>query len=64
MSSAIPILTSPDNQVNLFAEAVKANLDRVTGQQRNAAKLKPLDKGASDEQMRVRLNDLLARLQG
>ncbi len=64
MSTAVPKLNTGDSQTDLWADAVAANVNRMSGQLKQYPKLKPLDVGATDEQMRVRLNELLTRLQG
>lgn len=64
MKTAIPPLATGDANVDRFAEAVKQNLDGITGQQKNAVKLKPLAATATTAEQITRLNALLERLQG
>lgn len=64
MKQAIPSVSSGNGEVDRFAEAVKQNLDSITGQQKNAAKLLPLAATATTAEQITRLNALLARIQG
>ena len=61
---AIPPLNSGDANLDRCLEAVKQNLDRMTGQQKNATKLSPLASTATTAEQIARLNALLERLQG
>lgn len=63
MKAAIPILNTGDPVVDRFAEAVKGNLDSITGQEKNATKLLPLAATATTADIINRLNALLARIQ-
>lgn len=62
--AAIPVLQTGNNELDRFAEVVKQNLDTLTGQQKNIARLVPLTDTASTSEIVARLNALLARLQG
>ena len=64
MKSAIPSLNTGSADVDRFADAVKTNLDSITGQQKNAVKLLPLAATATTAEMITRLNALLDRIQG
>lgn len=64
MKVAIPTLNTGNGDTDRFAEAVKTNLDSMTGQQKNAVKLLPLASTATTEEIITRLNELLRRLQG
>jgi hypothetical protein len=64
MKASIPILNTGNAQIDGFAEAVKQNLDSMTGQQKNAAKLLPLPSTATTAEIITRLNALLTRIQG
>lgn len=61
---AIPPVNSGNAVIDRFAEAVKQNVDSITGQQKNAAKLKPLAATATTAEQIERLNALLDRIQG
>lgn len=62
--AAIPVVNSGIADVDRFAEAVKQNLDGITGQQKNSAKLKPLSATATSAEQIALLNALLERIQG
>ena len=62
--AAIPVLRSGNNDVDRFAEAVKQNLDDITGQQKNAQKLLPLANTATLAELIAQHNLLLQRIQG
>jgi hypothetical protein len=64
MKTAIPSVNSGNGDVDRFAEAVKQNLDSMTGQQKNAIKLLPLAATATTAEQIARLNALLDRIQG
>jgi len=64
MKVAVPSLNTGNAEIDRFGEAAKQNLDRMTGQQKNAAKLSPLPSTASTAEQIARLNALLERLQG
>lgn len=61
--AAIPVLRSGTPAIDLFGEAVKQNLDQITGQQKNVAKMAPLPDTATLAEVIARSNALLARLQ-
>lgn len=63
MKAAIPTLTTGSNDVDLFAQAVKQNLDGLTGQLKNKPKLKPLAATATLAEVIAQLNAILDRLQ-
>ena len=62
--TAIPVLTTSDQAINAQAEAVKANIDRMSGQGKNTPALKPLLATASNAEIIARLNVIVERLQG
>lgn len=64
MKTAIPALNTGDADIDRFADAVKINIDGITGQQKNATKLLPLAGTATTAEMVSRLNALLDRIQG
>lgn len=61
---AIPTVTTGMAEVDRCLEAVKQNLDSITGQEKNATKLKPLASTATSAEQVELLNALLARIQG
>jgi len=61
---AIPTVTTGMAEVDRCLEAVKQNLDSITGQEKNATKLKPLDSSATSAEQVELLNALLDRIQG
>lgn len=61
MSTAIPKLATGDTQIDRFGEAVKQNLDTLTGQQRNSTPLQQLPTTASLQDVISALNVLIAR---
>lgn len=63
MKAAVPVLNTGNPEVDRFAEAVKGNLDSITGQQKNAVTLLPLASTATTAEIITRLNALLARIQ-
>lgn len=63
MSGKTPIPKLARDNLESVHDAIKQNLDSITGQGRNVVKLKPLPAGATDEEMRERLNELLERIQ-
>lgn len=63
MKPAIPE-TRTGRQEDRFFEAVKQTLDSITGQQRNAVKLKPLTSTATSAEIIAQLNAILDRIQG
>lgn len=64
MKAAIPTLMTGKEDIDRFADAVKQNIDSITGQQKNITKLLPLASTATTDEQITRLNDLLERLQG
>ena len=64
MKAAIPTLMTGKEDIDRFADAVKQNIDSITGQQKNIPKLLPLASTATTAEQITRLNDLLERLQG
>jgi hypothetical protein len=61
MSTAIPTLKTGDRQLDLFGEAVKQNLDALTGQQRNSKPLQPLASTATLADVIAAVNVLIER---
>jgi hypothetical protein len=61
--ASIPVLRSGNAAVDAFGEAVKQNLDTITGQQKNVARLSPLSDTATLAEAIARANELLERLQ-
>lgn len=61
---AIPAVTTGMAELDRCLEAVKQNMDSITGQEKNATKLKPLDSTATAAEQVERLNALLERIQG
>jgi len=61
---AIPPVNSGIPDIDRFAEAVKQNVDSITGQQKNSVKLLPLSATATTAEQIARLNALLERIQG
>lgn len=61
--AAIPVLRTGTPAIDAFGEAVKQNIDQITGQQKNIAKLAPLADTATLPELIARSNALLARLQ-
>lgn len=64
MKAAIPVVMSGTPDLDRFAEAVKQNVDGITGQQKNAKKLLPLPSTATLPEAIAQLNAILDRLQG
>lgn len=62
--AAIPSLVSGTGAVDSFADAVKQNLDTLSGQHKNAVKLKALPATATLAQVITQLNSILVRIQG
>ena len=60
--ASIPALKSGNMQTDAFAQAVKQNLDWLTGQQKNAPPLKELSSTATLEQVIEQVNQLRKRL--
>jgi hypothetical protein len=61
---SIPVLRTGNNDIDRFGEVVKQNLDSITGQQQNIARLSPLPGTATTADIIERLNVLLERIQG
>lgn len=62
--ASIPVLRSGNSATDRFAQAVKQNLDSITGQRQNIPKLTPLESGATTAEIIAQLNAILQRLQG
>lgn len=60
--TALPALRSGNAQTDAFAQAVKQNLDWLTGQQRNAPPLVSLPSTASLADVIAQVNQLINRL--
>lgn len=60
---AIPFRPTADVNRNEFESSVKTTLDQMTGQARNVQKLAPLPPTATLDQVIVRLNEILSRMQ-
>ncbi|WP_294767259.1 hypothetical protein [uncultured Rhodoferax sp.] len=61
---AIPAPATGMPEVDRVLGALKQNVDSITGQEKNATKLKPLPPTATTAEQIARLNALLERLQG
>lgn len=61
MSTAIPALRTGDRQIDLFGEAVKQNLEALTGQQKNSKPLQQLPTTATLPEVIAALNVLIER---
>jgi hypothetical protein len=61
--AAIPTVRTGDSNIDRAFDAVKQNLDVITGQIRGVDKFKPLPPNATLEQVITRLNEVVARLQ-
>lgn len=61
---AVPDLRTGDHAVDAFAESVRSNIERFTGQNNNAVGLVRLPAGASLAQIIEQLNLITDRLQG
>jgi hypothetical protein len=64
MKAPIPTLMTGNADVDQFAGAVKQNLDTLSGQHKNAVKLKALPSTATLAQVITQLNAILVRIQG
>lgn len=64
MKAAIPVVTTGNEELNRFFEAVKQNVDGITGQQKNSVKLSPLASTATMAEIIDQLNAILTRIQG
>jgi hypothetical protein len=64
MKTPIPVVLTGQADIDRFAEAVKANIDSLTGQQKNATKLAPLAPTATLADVITQINAMLARMQG
>lgn len=62
MKAAVPDLRSGTQQVDAWAQAVKQNIDWMTGQQKNAAPLQVLTSTATLSQVIEQVNQLQKRL--
>lgn len=63
MKIPVPVLNSGAADLDAFADAVKQNLDFITGQRKNSVKLLPLPATATLADVITRTNALLARIQ-
>lgn len=61
--SAIPTVRTGQPDVDRAFDAIKQNLDAITGQARNAQRLAPLPANATLTEVVTRLNLLTERLQ-
>lgn len=61
--AAIPTVRTGQPGVDRAFDAIKQNLDSITGQARNADRLQPLPANATMAQIVNRLNEIVARLQ-
>lgn len=64
MKAAIPVVHTGSQELDRFCEAVKQNVDGITGQQKNSTALIPLESTATTAEIITRLNAILARIQG
>lgn len=62
--AAIPTLQTGTNDLDRFAEAVKQNLDTMTGQHKNVGRLEPLRPTATLADLIAAHNAVVERLQG
>lgn len=60
---AIPTVHTGKPDLDRAIGAIKQNLDSITGQARNVARMEPLPSNATTAQIIDRLNELAARLQ-
>lgn len=61
--SAIPTVRTSNPELNRALDALKQNVDAITGQARNVDRFAPLPSDATLEQVIERLNEVVARLQ-
>lgn len=61
--AAIPVVRTGQPELDRALSAVKQNLDAITGQARNTAKIAPLPANASLDDVIARLNLIVERLQ-
>jgi hypothetical protein len=61
--AAIPIVRSGIQTVDLFAQAVKQNLEQIAGQKQNSQQLVALPSTATLAQVITQMNAILERLQ-
>jgi hypothetical protein len=61
--AAIPTVRTGQNDLDRALDAVKQNLDAITGQARNTKRLEALPATATLDQVVARLNALVDRLQ-
>jgi hypothetical protein len=61
--AAIPTVRTGDSNVDRAIDAIKQNLDVITGQTRGVDKFSPLPPNATLAQVITRLNEVVARLQ-
>lgn len=62
--AAIPEVRTGNQELDRALQAVKQNLDDITGQHKNAVKLKPLATTATTAEIVAQLNAMLERMQG
>jgi hypothetical protein len=60
---AIPIMSTKDPAMDQFCQAVKSNIDAITGQHRNAESITPLASTATTADIITFVNKLAERLQ-
>lgn len=63
MKAAIPTVRTGDPAVDRALDAVKHNLDALSGQARNSTRLDPLPASATLADVIEQLNAILARMQ-
>jgi len=61
--ASVPVLVTQDRNLDAFAQAVKQNMDWLTGQQKNSPPLKPLAATATLAEVIEQVNQLQKRLQ-
>lgn len=61
--AAIPTVRTGQPDVDRAFDAIKQNLDSITGQARNVSRLSPLPANATLAQVISRLNEIAERLQ-
>ena len=62
--AAIPVLNSGSSAVDRFAEAVKQNMDWLTGQHRNAPTVYALSSTATLSDVIAEVNKIIRRIDG
>ncbi len=61
--ASVPVLVTQDRNLDAFAQAVKQNMDWLTGQQKNSPPLKQLQATATLAEVIEQVNQLQKRLQ-